>query len=248
MRCARSWRRRSRWAQLPLSGCHPGLPRSGRPDHERRRATECYAVRSRFSGLRRSWVRLGFAPPDDNRRRSCAHGRSSPATKAAGRSPTTSSISRARCARPGCRSGPAAVIDAIRAVEAAGIGSRDDFYWTLHSVFVKKREHRALFHEAFELFWRERGLIEKMLAMLSPMAPPRPAEKETPRPGEARVREAFSAEPAARGQSTGDRDRRAPHRLRARGPPAQGFRADERRRDRGGEAGAGRAGASPTTG
>ena len=38
--------------------------------------------------------------------------------------------------------GPAAVIDAIRAVEAAGIGSRDDFYWTLHSVFVKKREHR----------------------------------------------------------------------------------------------------------
>jgi uncharacterized protein len=91
--------------------------------------------------------------------------------------------------------GPAAVLDAIRAVEAAGIGSRDDFYWTLHSVFVKKREHRAVFHEAFELFWRERGLLDKMLAMLSPVAPARPAEKEKPRAGEARVREAFAAEP-----------------------------------------------------
>src|SRR5262245_36709329 len=67
--------------------------------------------------------------------------------------------------------GPAAVIDAIRAVETAGIGSRDDFYWTLHSIFVKKREHRAVFHEAFELFWRERGLIEKLLQLLSPVAP-----------------------------------------------------------------------------
>ena len=91
--------------------------------------------------------------------------------------------------------GPAAVLDAVRAVEAAGIGSRDDFYWTLHSVFVKKREHRAVFHEAFELFWRERGLLDKMLAMLSPVAPARPAEKEKPRAGEARVREAFAAEP-----------------------------------------------------
>lgn len=90
--------------------------------------------------------------------------------------------------------GPAAVIDAIRAVEAAGIASRADFYWTLHSVFVKKREHRALFHEAFELFWRERGLIEKMLAMLSPVAPPRPGAKEKPRAAEARVREAFAAD------------------------------------------------------
>jgi uncharacterized protein with von Willebrand factor type A (vWA) domain len=60
---------------------------------------------------------------------------------------------------------------------------------------VKKREHRAVFYEAFELFWRERGLLDKMLAMLSPVAPARPAEKEKPRAGEARVREAFAAEP-----------------------------------------------------
>lgn len=90
--------------------------------------------------------------------------------------------------------GPAAVIDAIRAVETTGIASREDFYWTLHSVFVKKREHRAVFHTAFELFWRRRGLLEKMLAMLSPVVPVR-AERQKPEAAETRVREAFGAEP-----------------------------------------------------
>lgn len=91
--------------------------------------------------------------------------------------------------------GPASVIDAIRAVETAGIGSRDDFYWTLHSVFVGKREHRAVFHEAFELFWRQRGLLDKMLGVLSPVAPPRPGETDKPRAGEARARDALGADP-----------------------------------------------------
>jgi uncharacterized protein len=91
--------------------------------------------------------------------------------------------------------GPAAVIDAIRAVEAAGIGSRDDFYWTLHSVFVKKREHRDLFKTAFDLFWRQRGLIEKMIAMLSPVAAPKKGEKEELKPGETRAREALGPPP-----------------------------------------------------
>ena len=29
--------------------------------------------------------------------------------------------------------GPGTVLDALAAVEAAGIGGRDDFYWILHS-------------------------------------------------------------------------------------------------------------------
>jgi len=91
--------------------------------------------------------------------------------------------------------GPASVIDAIRAVETAGLGSREDFYWTLHSVFVKKREHRALFEAAFNLFWRPRGLLEKMIAMLSPVAPPKPGEKEKLKDAETRAREALGPEP-----------------------------------------------------
>lgn len=95
--------------------------------------------------------------------------------------------------RAGLPVGPAAVIDAIRAIETAGIGSRDDFYWTLHSVFVKKREHRAVFHEAFELFWQQRGLLEKIIAMMSPDSPV-PAEREKPRAAETRVRQAMAPE------------------------------------------------------
>ena len=36
--------------------------------------------------------------------------------------------------------GPGAVLDALEAVKAAGVGG-EDFYWTLHAVFVKRHEH-----------------------------------------------------------------------------------------------------------
>jgi uncharacterized protein len=96
--------------------------------------------------------------------------------------------------RAGLPVGPASVIDAIQAVEAAGIGSREDFYWTLHSVFVTRREHRPVFHEVFELFWRERGLLDRMIAMMSPVAPPAPPQKKQDKAAQARAREALQAE------------------------------------------------------
>jgi uncharacterized protein len=67
--------------------------------------------------------------------------------------------------------GPGAVLDALAAVEAAGIGDREDFYTTLHAVFVKKHEESLLFDQAFRIFWKRKGLIEKLIAMLSPRAP-----------------------------------------------------------------------------
>ena len=92
--------------------------------------------------------------------------------------------------KAGMKVGPASVKDAIEAVLAAGIGERDDFYWTLHAVLVKRREDHAVFDEAFRLFWRSRELVEKMLAMFSPMAPDL-REKQKPRPAENRVSQAF---------------------------------------------------------
>lgn len=74
--------------------------------------------------------------------------------------------------KAGMPAGPSTVVDAVRAVEVSGIRNRDDLYWTLHAVFVRKREHRVLFDEAFRIYWQSRGLIEKMLAILSPVAPP----------------------------------------------------------------------------
>ena len=92
--------------------------------------------------------------------------------------------------KAGLRVGPASVKDAIEAVLAAGIGSRDDFYWTLHSVLVSRREDHATFDEAFRLFWKSRELVEKMLAMFSPVAPDR-HEKEKKRAAEDRVAQAL---------------------------------------------------------
>ncbi len=86
--------------------------------------------------------------------------------------------------------GPGAVIDAIAAVEAAGIGDREDFYATLHAVFVKKHEHSLLFDQAFRIFWKRKGFIEKLIAMLSPQAPSQP-ELKPPEAGASRVADAL---------------------------------------------------------
>jgi uncharacterized protein with von Willebrand factor type A (vWA) domain len=64
--------------------------------------------------------------------------------------------------------GPGKVLDAIRAVEAVGIGRRGDFYWTLHAVFVNRRDQRELFDQAFHIFWRKPDLLEKAMQLLLP--------------------------------------------------------------------------------
>jgi uncharacterized protein len=90
----------------------------------------------------------------------------------------------------GLKVGPASVNDAIEAVMSAGIGSRDDFYWILHSVLVTRHEDTVVFDEVFRLFWRSRELVEKMLAMFSPKAPDT-REREKKRAGETRVADAM---------------------------------------------------------
>ncbi|MFV0491317.1 MAG: vWA domain-containing protein [Pseudorhodobacter sp.] len=64
--------------------------------------------------------------------------------------------------------GPGRVIDAVRAVEAAGFTDRQDFYWTLHACFVSRPEDRTVFHQVFRLFWRDPRYLEHMMAMLLP--------------------------------------------------------------------------------
>ncbi|MEO1198035.1 MAG: VWA domain-containing protein [Pseudomonadota bacterium] len=71
----------------------------------------------------------------------------------------------------GLKIGPRDALDAVKALTAAGIGDRDDFYWVLHAVFVQRREDHEIFDQAFRLFWRKRQLLEKMMQMLMPVAP-----------------------------------------------------------------------------
>ncbi len=75
--------------------------------------------------------------------------------------------------------GPGRVIDAVNAVVAVGITNRRDFYWTLHSVFVNRQEHRELFDQAFHVFWRNPELLEKMMGLLLPNVG-RPDEMQDP--------------------------------------------------------------------
>jgi uncharacterized protein len=85
--------------------------------------------------------------------------------------------------------GPGAVLDALEALSVARIGSRDDFYWTLHAVFVKRHEHTGLFDQAFKIFFRKRGYIEKMIASILPETPP--GSPAAPPPGAQRIQEAL---------------------------------------------------------
>src|SRR5258705_10536041 len=70
--------------------------------------------------------------------------------------------------------GPGAVLDALEAVKAAGVGTREDFYWTLHAVFVKRHEHSLLFNQAFPIFFPRPGYIDQLMAMMLPQAPKSP--------------------------------------------------------------------------
>jgi uncharacterized protein len=87
--------------------------------------------------------------------------------------------------------GPGAVMDALTAVRVAGVGTRDDFYWTLHAVFVNRHEHSLLFDQAFRIFFRRRGYLDKLMAALLPQAPPR--QEEQPKAGARRIEEALFA-------------------------------------------------------
>ena len=74
--------------------------------------------------------------------------------------------------------GPAKVIDALAAVEAVGLDHRTDFRAALGAVLVSRREHLVLFEQAFDLFWRNPQLLEKMIASLLPKAHARTGEPE----------------------------------------------------------------------
>ena len=78
--------------------------------------------------------------------------------------------------RAGIPVGPAKVLDALAAIEAVGLDNRNDFREALAAVLVSRREHQPIFEQAFELFWRNPRLLEKMLAALLPKVQGRAGE------------------------------------------------------------------------
>ncbi|MGH8679771.1 MAG: vWA domain-containing protein [Burkholderiales bacterium] len=98
--------------------------------------------------------------------------------------------------RAGIPVGPDRVIDALRALEVAGIERRDDFYWTLASVFLDRREQFDLYDQAFHIFWRDPQLLERAMALLLPTVHGRVGTTEQNLAGN-RVAEAFAPKPSA---------------------------------------------------
>jgi uncharacterized protein len=89
--------------------------------------------------------------------------------------------------------GPDRVLDAVRALEVAGVERRDDFYWTLASVFLDRREQFEIYDQAFHIFWRDPQLLERVMAMFLPQVYGRQGRDE--RAASSRVAEALYPKP-----------------------------------------------------
>jgi len=89
--------------------------------------------------------------------------------------------------------GPAKVIAALQAVEAVGIEHREDFRAALESVFIERHEQQALFDQAFELYWRNPRLLERMMQLLLPKVYARTPRAEGEAPLPARLADALAA-------------------------------------------------------
>jgi len=70
--------------------------------------------------------------------------------------------------RAGLKIGTGRVIDAVRAVAAAGFTSREDFFHALRAVLISRPEERAVFAQVFRLYWRDPRFMEHMMAMMLP--------------------------------------------------------------------------------
>ena len=82
----------------------------------------------------------------------------------------------------GLRIGPDRVLDSVRALEMTGAHQfplrREDWYWTMSAVLLSREEQRPIFNQAFEIFWRDPKLAEKMMQLLLPKAHGRAAKPE----------------------------------------------------------------------
>ena len=62
--------------------------------------------------------------------------------------------------------GPASVLDALDAAKSGSLRTREDFYWTLHAILVKRREHKEIFDQAFHVFWKKPKMLEQLMQLM----------------------------------------------------------------------------------
>jgi uncharacterized protein len=91
----------------------------------------------------------------------------------------------------GVQISPHNVIDAQEAIATLGFADRADMKACLRAIFIKQHDQLALFDEAFDIFWRKRGVIEKLIAAMGPQLKKADEQKSSPRIGARRLAEAF---------------------------------------------------------
>ncbi|MCY4100344.1 MAG: VWA domain-containing protein [Rhodobacteraceae bacterium] len=64
--------------------------------------------------------------------------------------------------------GTGQTVKAIKAVEAVGLQTRDDFFSVLQCSFVNRPDHMVVFAQTFELFWRDPRYHDHMMSMMLP--------------------------------------------------------------------------------
>jgi uncharacterized protein len=57
---------------------------------------------------------------------------------------------------------------ALRALQVAGIGARADLHAVLQACLIDRVEHRAVFDQAFHVFWRDPELLAEVMRLLLP--------------------------------------------------------------------------------
>ena len=83
--------------------------------------------------------------------------------------------------RAGIPVGPDRVVAALQAIEAVGVERRDDVHAALSAVMLDRHEQQAIFDAAFEAFWRDPKLLERMMALLLPKVSGRGERERAPR-------------------------------------------------------------------
>ena len=86
--------------------------------------------------------------------------------------------------------GSGAVLDALDAAQSGTLREREDFYWTLNAIFVKRREHQEIFEQAFYIYWKKTKLLEKLMQLMLHKVPGRTEDKKK-QAGQRRLAEAM---------------------------------------------------------
>ena len=73
---------------------------------------------------------------------------------------------------------------------AGSLRTRDEFYWTLHAIFVKRREHKEMFDQAFHVFWKKPKMLEQLMQLMFQQIT-RAAGEKPKEPGFRRLAEAM---------------------------------------------------------